>query len=449
MAKKGRIATFVIVLVVAFVVGFFGGAVGYTYIDFVSNPDHIPDSIVLEGKNTSGTFYDPNADEYNAATRSLADDISPSAPAPSTPSEGNQSSLGNVTVDEAGISIHFIELGNKYTGDCTYIKVGEVDILIDCGSKSTSVPYVKNYLNHYITGALDYVIVTHAHEDHYAGFATSKFEDSIFAYFECKNIITFSQTNQKDTSTKYKNFKRNVAQEESDGAKVYTAQDCIDLMPSGAPNASYNNNIYGYAFNLSNAVTMTILNSVYYKERKATTENDYSVCTLFTYNEGEHSHNYLFTGDLEKEGEDWLANPDNKVNIPQCDLYKAGHHGSKTSSNDNLMRVVKPKVICVCCCAGSSEYTKTINNQFPTQEFINRVAQYTADIFVTSLCVDYKNNEFESFNGNIIYIAKDDEYNMMFSNNSIRFKDSEWFNREITENGTTRRMRTWPQNGKT
>ena len=33
-------------------------------------------------------------------------------------------------------SVHFLELGNKYTGDCTYIKYGNVDILIDCGSRS-------------------------------------------------------------------------------------------------------------------------------------------------------------------------------------------------------------------------------------------------------------------------------------------------------------------------
>ena len=29
------------------------------------------------------------------------------------------------------LSFHFMELGNKYTGDCTYIKAGDIDILID------------------------------------------------------------------------------------------------------------------------------------------------------------------------------------------------------------------------------------------------------------------------------------------------------------------------------
>jgi len=443
MAKKGRIAAFATAMVGAFVIGFLGGAVGYTYADFSANPNHVPDSVILNSDNTKSTFYQPDESEieYKEATKSLKrtnETNSTQQDEPGLEGQGEaQSAVGEVTVDEAGISIHFIELGNKYTGDCTYIKVGDVDVLIDCGSKATSVPYVKKYLDNYVTDALDYVIVTHAHEDHYAGFATSKFEDSIFAYYECSNIITFSQTNQKATSTKYKNFKNNLAQEQKDGATVYTAQDCIDLMPADTSN--YNNGVRGYPFSLSDYVTMTILDSKYYKSARATTENDYSVCTLFTYNEGEHKHNYLFTGDLEKDGEDWIADNDG---ITHCDLYKAGHHGSKTSSNDKLMAAASPGVICVCCCAGSSEYTKTIDNQFPTQAFIDRVAQYTSDIFVTSLCVDYQNNVFTSFNGNIIFLAKDDLYNMLFSNNSTRLKDSEWFNSKRADGSS---MRTWPQ----
>ena len=44
------------------------------------------------------------------------------------------------------LSIHFIELGNKYTGDCTLIKVGVVEILIDAGSRASSVEPIYDYL---------------------------------------------------------------------------------------------------------------------------------------------------------------------------------------------------------------------------------------------------------------------------------------------------------------
>ena len=186
-------------------------------------------------------------------------------------------------------------------------------------------------------------------------------------------------------------------------------------------------------FNVGSNVTMTIINSIFYT-KKASTENDYSVCTLFTYSETTTSHYYFFSGDLEKEGEDWLADnnplPDNQP-LPKVDLYKAGHHGSKTSSNEKLMAVLQPKTICVCCCAGSPEYTKTNENQFPTQAFVDRVAQYTKDVYVTSLCLDYKatdtSKQFTSMNGNIVFIAKLDVIDIKFSNNAIRLKDTEWF----------------------
>ena len=98
---------------------------------------------------------------------------------------------------EGELQIHFLELGNKYTGDCTYIKAGETDILIDAGSKTSSIPTISEYLNQYVTdGKLEYVIVTHAHEDHYAGF--SKRDGSLFDLFEIGTVIDFARTNQKE-----------------------------------------------------------------------------------------------------------------------------------------------------------------------------------------------------------------------------------------------------------
>ncbi|MBQ8434340.1 MAG: bacterial Ig-like domain-containing protein, partial [Clostridia bacterium] len=74
-------------------------------------------------------------------------------------------------VDTTDLQIHFLELGNQRTGDCTYIKAGNTDILIDAGSYYDSTITISNYINQYVTdGILEYVIATHAHEDHIAGF---------------------------------------------------------------------------------------------------------------------------------------------------------------------------------------------------------------------------------------------------------------------------------------
>ena len=86
------------------------------------------------------------------------------------------------------------------TGDCTYIRYGTTDILIDCGSKSSSISYVSNYLNNYMQDdVIEYCIVTHAHTDHYAGFTTTK--NSMFELFEYGTIIDFGGATNKDTSS--------------------------------------------------------------------------------------------------------------------------------------------------------------------------------------------------------------------------------------------------------
>lgn len=333
--------------------------------------------------------------------------------------DGESVKHDKVSLENADMSIHFLELGNKYTGDCTYIKTDTCDILIDCGSKSNSIPYIKSYLDQYVTdGKLEYVIITHAHQDHYAGFATNENVDSIFDLYECENIITFSQTNQKSTAKLYKNYLRELNDEISKGGKHYTALDCINETNGGKKE-----------FNVGTDVTLKILDSYYYSN-KASSENDYSVCTLFTYKQS----NFLFTGDLEEVGEEYLV----KMNeLPLIDLYKAGHHGSKTSSSMTLMNKIKPKTVCVCCCAGSSEYTKTAENQFPTQIFINNVARFTKEIYVTSLCIDYSKDEFTSFNGNIVYMCSADGYNVKCSNNDTILKESDWF----------KKNRSWPEYG--
>ncbi len=322
----------------------------------------------------------------------------------------------NVVV-EGDLEIHFLELGNRYTGDCTYIKAGDKDILIDAGSKVSSIETIDSYISQYVTDdKLEYVIVTHAHEDHYAGFATNENVDSLFDLYECEIIIDFAQiTSNKATQKMYNNYIRERDAEVAKGAKHYTAKECIE-----------DETING-SFDLGDGITLTILDSYYYYNR-ASSENDHSVCTLL--DDGKNS--YLFTGDLEKEGEEKLVEMND---LPKVKLYKAGHHGSKTSSNEVLMRVIQPEIVCVCCCCGSPEYTDVNANQFPTQAFIDRVAPYTDKVYVTTLCVDYENKEFVSMNGNIIVRSVDGSVSVHCSGSKEILKKSEWFkqNRNMPE----------------
>jgi len=305
------------------------------------------------------------------------------------------------------LEIHFPELGNKYTGDCTYIKVGDVDVLIDAGSKVSSIPTIAAYLDAHMTDdVLEYVIVTHAHEDHYAGFATHDGTDSLFDLYEVKTIIDFAQiTAGKADQKMYNNYLRERNEEIAAGAKHYTAAECIE-----------NDN---KVFRLGYGVELEILDSEFYYE-VSDTENNHSVCTML-HNGDEH---FLFTGDLEKEGEESLVE---RNELPEVTLYKAGHHGSKTSSNDCLLEVIKPEIVTVCCCCGSSEYSDKSASQFPTQAFVDRIAPYTDRVYVTTLCIDYEADKIEPMNGNIVVTCNKDGVTVNCSANNTKLKDTEWF----------------------
>ena len=328
----------------------------------------------------------------------------------------------------SGISINFLELGSWYTGDSTFIKAGDVDILIDAGSKNTDecAKAVKDFIlqpGMCTDGKLEYVIVTHAHEDHIAGFVGTKSEPGIFESFKIGTLIDFSLTNQS-VKTKAGNTslygeyveKRDAAIANGDIEHHYTAAECVDEI--GGAKKEYT---------INDSVKMTVLDQKYYKTTHSK-ENNYSVCTLFTHN----TNNYLFTGDLEGVGEKSLVELND---LPHCQLFKGGHHGSDTSSTDILLNKITPEVICICCCAGSSEYTKTPANQFPYQEAIDRMAKHTEQIFVTTVSTNNDEKTFASLNGNICFKSEDGKtYTVAGSNNSIILKETEWF----------KNNRTWP-----
>ncbi|MDR2091463.1 MAG: MBL fold metallo-hydrolase [Clostridiales bacterium] len=319
-------------------------------------------------------------------------------------------------IQNGDLSVHFLELGNKYTGDSVYIKSGDVDILIDAGSKNSSAPAIISYLDGYIEdGILEYVVATHAHEDHIAGFFSSgsgaKRIAGIFETYEVKTIIDFPRT--ESASKTYQNYVAARDEEVAAGARHYTALDCFK-----------NQNGASRKYEIGDGIELEILYNYYY-DHDASNENDYSVVVMINYGE----NRYLFTGDLEKSGEDKLVDyyAQNFGGLKKCVLYKGGHHGSSTSSNEKLLSAIRPEYVCICTCAGSGEYTETVPNQFPTQAFIDRISLYTAKVYVTTLVTDYPSNKFEPMNGNIVFLAVNGAFSVVCGNNDTPLKDTDWF----------------------
>ena len=326
-------------------------------------------------------------------------------------------------VAEAELSIHFLELGNKYTGDCTLIKYGDTEVLIDAGSRTNSAATIKKYVDKYCTdGVLEYVIATHAHQDHIAGFVGKTSDDGrtgILYQYSVGTLIQFSQTNA--TTQIYKNYVAAVEHAEQNGTQVYTAKQCW-YETDGA--------LKTYYLDEERKVSLNILYNYYY-DNTTSEENDYSVCALLSHVTEEKTYNYLFTGDLEEKGESYLV--DNN-NLPEVDLFKGGHHGSYTATTEKLLKVIKPKNIAVCCCCGTTEYTSNPENTFPAQAFIDRVAKYTENIYCTTLMLDYKAGEYKSMNGNIVFYF-DESLKLYCSDNNLKLKDTEWFKANRKWNG--------------
>ncbi len=298
-------------------------------------------------------------------------------------------------------SVHFFPLGNISPGDSIYIKAGENDILIDAGSTKGSAESIKNYVDKYCEDkVLEYVIVTHSDSDHIAAFTG---DNGIFSYYECEVIIDFPRTNKTETSGIYGDYVALRDAEVEQGAKHYTALECWN-----------NQNGASRQYALSESVTMNIMYNYYY-EHDSSDENNYSVCTMFTHG----SKNFLFTGDLEKEGEEkfvaYYANT-----LTQVEFFKAGHHGSATSSNNILLDKIKPKICVIPCIAGDNKH------QFPRQDFLDRIlAVKNCKIYVPT----YRGEDGteQLLNGEIRIISTATEIKVECSNNSTLFQDSDWF----------------------
>lgn len=314
------------------------------------------------------------------------------------------------TIQSGEVQINFLELGNDKIGDSTFIKVGDVDILIDAGSRESSAETIENYMKTKMNDdTIEYVISTHAHQDHIAGFVGTKTYGGIFDHFKVGTLIQFSKTNQTDGQL-YTNYLSKVENLKNNGTKVYAAHECINT-----------------PFEIDNKITLKILDQKYYYENSSS-ENNYSVCAML--NQGDN--HYLFTGDLEKAGEKSLVE---KNNLPHCQLFKGGHHGSETSNNDELLSVIRPETICICTCCGSTEYTKDPLKVFPAQVVCDRIAKYTKYIYVTGSVID---GSYVSMNGNITFKCSNGvDYEVHGSNNDTILKDTDWFKANRTWNETS------------
>ena len=373
--------------------------------------------------NNAGTYKVVYSVTYRGTTKTQ--EVNVIVKAKTTDVGGNDNPGGDVLLTGADkLEIHFIEPTSTYAyaGDAIYIKAGDTDILIDAGPRSGSAGVIEAYIDQYCTDkVLEYVIATHADQDHIAGFVGTKSAPSIFEYYTCEVFIDFNLSDKalktdKGNPTLYANYitKRDAAV--ANGMIHYTALDCWN--ETGGAKKTYE---------IANGITMTILYNYFY-DHKSSDENNYSVCVLIT--ETVNNKNFYLLGDLEEKGEQEMIKyyADAGINLPEADVFKAGHHGSPTSSNEVLLEVIKPKITVFTCVAGSDEYTPDIDRIFPSTIAINRLAKYTDQMYCLAAL---RGSTYESLNGNVVVSCVNGVISVSCSNNNTLLKDSWWFNSDV------------------
>lgn len=347
------------------------------------------------------------------------------------------------------IEFHFLQVGNGYTGDCIYVRAGDNDILIDAGSRKGSSKTIKAYLDQYVEdGKLEYVVATHAHQDHIAGFVGSsnnKYEggrDGILYTYDVGNIIDFAYYDDWGDKATYSNADPLPA--DADVTAIYEDyREARDFaIEHGATWRTVgqiweNGEEEWKSIDLGEGIKMDILYNYFYDHTSAdvkdlgsysfSDQNDCSVCLLFS----QGDRHFLFTGDAEEAAEHSLVEYND---IPECELFKAGHHGSYTASGDELLSRVKPKIVCVCCCAGNTEYASDPAHTFPAQEAIDRIAKYTDQVYVTTLESMDTLSYNEPMNGDIIVRSRkpDEKVEINCSASPLPLKDQPWFKENRT-----------------
>lgn len=212
------------------------------------------------------------------------------------------------------MQIIFLDVGQ---GDCIYIRTPDKKhILIDGGGRPEGlgsfdigedivVPFLlKNGI-----GRLDLVVMSHAHDDHIGGLIPVVRDIKVGAFMEFP---------PKGISENYLHLKELVRQKSI--TCIYAAQ--------------------GQRYKIGEKVWIDILYPIRDQARLQNiggdNENNRSLVMRLQYKDT----SVLFTGDMEREVEDYLSGICNF----KVDILKVAHHGSRTSTTEPWIRVIDPQI---------------------------------------------------------------------------------------------------------
>jgi competence protein ComEC len=231
------------------------------------------------------------------------------------------------------LKVSFLDIGQ---GDAIFIQTPSGhDIIIDGGPSDAVLEKLSDKMS-YFDRTIDVMVATHPDADHVTGLIP------ILEKFSVENVITSSV--QGDTGV-FKEVENDIVEERAE-THIANAGDVIDF---------------------HDGVTLTILHPFPGEHFKDTNEG--SVTMLLRYGD----ETFLLDGDLPTTKESLLLTNNLSHNIT---VYKAGHHGSKYSSGEQLLTYIKPEYSVIS--AGK-------DNKYghPNPEALERLKIYSKNILST------------------------------------------------------------------
>lgn len=249
----------------------------------------------------------------------------------------NEKQTQNSTENQIGNQNTQVPAGENLVVD--YIDVGQADsilittqdeaMLIDAGNNEDGEDVVEFIKSKGIT-KLNYVIGTHPHEDHIGGM------DDVIKNFDIGTIYMPTIT----TNTK-------------------TYEDVITEIEN--KNLQISESKKGDTFLLGNANCEFMTDSILDKNNL----NLSSIITRITFG----NTSFLFMGDAETENEETRK-------WPKIDVLKVGHHGSDTSSSEEFLKQISPKIAVI-------SVGKDNDYGHPSDETIKKLQNLRATIYRT------------------------------------------------------------------
>ncbi|MBP9765971.1 MAG: MBL fold metallo-hydrolase [Candidatus Pacebacteria bacterium] len=252
------------------------------------------------------------------------------------------------------LNIIFFDIGQ---GDSSLIKMPNGEkILIDAGPNNLIVKKLENYFSLFDRD-IDYILMTHPDADHISGFYF------VAENFNIKNILENGDRN-KNTDI-FKNIENIFKKENIEDKEIFV--NCGDIL-------DYENFDKPRIFIFHPRQDSLVSNDT----------NENSIVALLTYDK----YSFLFTGDMDEIVEKNLFNEIDKCfsfsdinfikqKLKNLTVLKVSHHGSKTASSKDFLKILKPEY---------SVISVGKNNRYghPNDETLDNLKKYSKNIFDTS-----------------------------------------------------------------